>query len=1044
MLKVFFSNTVNGATDAVIEELKRGTRRRVVIVPDSYTLGAEKLVMEKTGLDATLDIEVTGFMRLAQRGTGKSVLSKEGGVMVLKKVINACEKDLRHYSRVARAAGFANEVFAVIASMRLNGITPERLRGAIPDISSEATKRKNEDIALLYEGYLKALEKEGWDGTLRTEKFAEGIPRDLRLRNASYYAFGFDSLSGIQIKILSELSAVASVTIGLVRSPADPNAELMPDDSARRLFTAAGELGVTIEKPQTVNEALPEPFKTIAATLFSGSDKTAEDSSRAVTLFAEANMFEEFNAVAREIMRLTRREGFRFSDIAVIDAEPDREKELKEIFTRCRIPHYIDIRYPLKNTLAARYIAAATDMASFNMRRDKVFKALKNPLFEWDENEKFLFENYVLATNKDFNAFKEPFTGDGERFEELRRRLSALAAPFFEKNAGAAHYAAAAKALVTGDGYERRLTEFLEGADDNLAESNRRAGSKIAELLDEYTRLMGGEAETPESFRQSFDAAVAAEELALIPRSMDSVYVGKLRSGYIYRTRALFILGATQNALPQKHDFRSVISAADSMRLEDAGIRLYPTPYDSMREEQFALRDVLTRAERVYIGYPMSSGGAVNKPSGVISEIAARLKKQVVRLSDKFSPTRADTTEKLEDFAVSPENALFGYLMHRSAMSEGAAQAIEAAIGGTPYESREKSVPLLGGAGIATGRVLTSVSRIETFYRCPYAHYLRYVLKLKEREEGKLRPLDVGLISHTAMEDYFSRFLGRVHSVPRETLDMAAKDAAKNAVGRYFASLPQANASRATVRNLERSLVFFIGKLTDNVLKGNYEPVGVELSFGAGGAEPLEIPVSFGRAAMTGKIDRVDSNGRRVAVFDYKTGEAPSSPAEIYFGKKLQLAIYLKAASERFGLEPSGAFYVSLKDGYTAGGKDFRYKGFALASPEAAEEFDSGLSAGGASEVVPLRLKVDKDGEVIVAESNSALTAAEISETLDYAVKVTANALEEIARGLASRKPARGECAGCMYSEVCAGKTREERAYVPGAVPFTPRPKKEK
>lgn len=1036
MLKIVFSDTMNGAARAVLKELAGESGRRIVLVPDSHTLGVEKLVMEYTGLNATLDIEVTGIMRLAKRETGMSVLTKEGGVLLMKKVVNACRKQLVHYARAARAPGFAGEIFAAITSIRMNGVTPERLEQAIGELPDGATRRKNRDLVTLYRGYLEELKKAGCDGTMRAERFAAEIPSNPRLKGAKVFAFGFDSLSGIQIKILTELAAAGNVTVGLVRAYGEDNAELIPEDFAARLVGAAAELGVKTAKPVHVREKTAEPFYTLSRTIFSGSGRKVRDERGAVTLFYESDIFEEYNAVAREIARLVRREGYRYKDIAVIDAAPEHAKQLDEVFTRYRIPHFIDLRYPLKDTLPAKYISAIADMAVFNMRRDKVFRVLKNPLFAWDEREKFLFENYVLATNKDFGAFGEPFTGEGAPFEKLRRALTALAKPFAEKSAKAASYALAAEAMVSGAEYEDRLEACLEGADENSAISNRRAGIKILELLDEYVRLAGEEDETTEGFKQSFEAAVGAEELALIPRASDSVFVGKPRTGYIYRTRALFILNATQDIFPLKHDFLSIISAADSSRLEDAGVRLYPTPYDSMREEQFAIRDLLTKTDTLYIGYPMSYSSGINKPSGVISEISERLNKPVIRLSDRFSPAAIKDAKSLEDFVVTPENAVFGYLMYKNVLPKSALAAIEKALG--------KDVAALakqpqGGEKVAgmlkkSERMFTSVSRIETFFRCPYAHYLRYALRLKEREEGKLRPVDVGLITHRVAERYFNRFKGRVHSTPRPTLDAAAAEIAAEEIlaGARFGS---AGASVATLKSLEKSLVFLLGKLTDNVLKGNYEPVETELQFGAGGAAPIKIGASFGDVEMVGKIDRVDVNDARVAVFDYKTGAAGGSPAEIYFGKKLQLAVYLKAAANAFGREPSGAFYVPLKDGYTASGKDFSYRGFMLGDVGAIKEFDSDAASSGEG-FLPVRLKTAADGSLSAAASASALSAAQISQTLDYALAVSAGALEDIYRGEAGRKPLEKGCDSCVYAEVCAGRREYERAWSKDAAPF--------
>ena len=143
MLNVIFSDTSKGAAKAVFERLKRTPGRKIVLVPDSYTLGVEKTVMEETGLKATFDIEVTGFSRLASKETGAEVLSKEGGVLIMKRAINACAGELKHYAKVVGVQGFAGEMFAVVTSMRLNGVTPEMLQAAESDLDDCATVRKN-------------------------------------------------------------------------------------------------------------------------------------------------------------------------------------------------------------------------------------------------------------------------------------------------------------------------------------------------------------------------------------------------------------------------------------------------------------------------------------------------------------------------------------------------------------------------------------------------------------------------------------------------------------------------------------------------------------------------------------------------------------------------------------------------------------------------------------------------------------------------------------------------------------------------------------
>ena len=1046
MLNIIFSHTAKGAAKALFERLKRTPGRKIVLVPDSYTLGVEKAVMEETGITATFDIEVTGFSRLASKETGVGVLSKEGGVLLMKRAINACAKDLKHYARVVGVQGFANEMFAVVTSMRLNGITPERLKEAENELDDCATLRKNRDIILLYEKYSEELKKEGLDGTSRAERFAEEIPSNPRLKGVRVFALGFDSLSAIQIRILTELALTGDVTAALLNGYGLPNAELYPSESIRRLTSYAVERGVNVTKPVWARETLKEPFKTLHENMFSGSGAVAENNGE-VVLFAEANIFEQFNAVAREIIRLVRREGLRFKDVAIVNAQPEHNKELDEVFVRYGIPHYIDLRYPLKNTLAAKYIVALTDAVRFNFRRDKVFRLLKSPLFDWDEDQKFRFENYILKTNKDFDAFTEELTGEGERFEDLRKALMAAAEPFRAKKT-AARYAETVAAIVTDENFVRLLNAAADGIDENTAAANLRAGEKIAALMAEYVRLCGEQEEGLEAFRSAFDAAVAAEELALIPRFADSVFVGELRSGYIYGTRALFIIGATQSSLPQKHDFRSVISAADAMRLEDAGIKLYPTPYDSMREEQFAVTELFGKTERLYIGYPMSSGNGTARPSSVIVEASERTNTPVIKLSSRFSPEDLNDAESIEDFVSSPQNAVFGYLMYKNKMPGAALNAIEKALEKEGLKpdiadpSPPERVPMRESLGKGREPV-SSVSQIECFYCCPYRYYLRYGLGLKEREEGKLRPPDIGILSHKAMELYFGRFKNRVHASDPETLKAARAEIARQVV--EGAGKNSGNISKATLASLERSLVYSMEKLTGNVLRGRYEPVAVEYKFGFEDGTPLKVSEDGG-IRLRGKIDRIDSDGDSAAVLDYKTGSEKWDMSGVYYGRKLQSSIYLKAVAERTGLKAAGAFYVPLKSSYTKSGKKYRYDGFVSDDIGVLTGFDSDLGkltrGRKHSDIVPGGVTV-KDGELLPIEQKNTLSGEEMSETLDYAARMAAEAVKDIAIGYNGREPLQGECERCAYKEICAGAVDREREVCSSALPYSPRGEKE-
>ena len=1059
------ANTINAAAEAVIRELSlRNTHgsEHIVIVPDSYTLSAEKLIPELTGLKGALNIEVVSFSRLAAKelSDGRGCLSKEGAVLILKKVINRNCDSLVHYRTVARLGGFAGEMFAVIASLRNNGVTVAALEEALPRLAG-ATRTKNADIALLYSEYLKELGYGKYDSTTRLEAFVRAMPSSEKIARSDVYLFGFDTFSEKQSEIIVALARCAkSLTVGAVYTNLGHNRDLYPYENIDRLAEAMSHGGVPFDETRDVREVVKEPFSAMNRGLFSGATGDTPNFDGAVTLFREDNIFEEFNAVAHEIARLVRREGYRYKDVAVIDCRSEHKEELKEVFMRYGIPHFIDIRYPMSGTLVYKYLISCIEVARFNLRRDKVIALIKNPLFGVDEDEAFMFENYALKRNLNFAGFAVPFTGEGERFEPVRRKAAETAAIFSSSRAPIGVYAEAATSLISGEEFDALLESALDGVDENLVKSNLAAAEKLRNgILPEYKELIGEEEETLTGFEDMLAASAAAEEIALIPRYIDSVYVGKLRESFVYRPRAIFVIGATADALPASGSYKAIMSEIDLVRMEDAGIRLYPAPSDRVREEQFSVLDLVTKPEKLYIGYPLTEpDGSVNRPSPVITETEALTRAVTVSLEKKFSVDGARDIRELEDVAVSPENAAFEYMMACARpLPEGAegvrAESMRSLLYNslTPKERYEinvshshivPDVPLISSFTEDAYGLGTRVSQLESYFRCPYAHYLQYGLRLRRRDDGKLAPLDIGIIVHTVMEKYFRAVLGKIRIYGRSELEAEARKAVDETFSDPSVDVFEGNAVSAhLLARLRQECLTAARKLTDNVLKGSFDPVYVETEFGMRGVPPFAVRTSFGDVHLRGKIDRVDAYKGYVAVIDYKTGKESGALEDVYYGKKIQLYVYLAAITKNMNAMPAGAFYVNLGGGFTASGADYSYKGSVLSEPDTIRAFDKEIfdsqAASVTSAVVPATIKTGRDGKVTVAASKGALSAEQFGEVLDYVSALIGIALEEINEGYIAKRPIEGACKYCEFAAVCGGAPEgAEREYVRKVRPY--------
>ena len=67
-----------------------------------------------------------------------------------------------------------------------------------------------------------------------------------------------------------------------------------------------------------------------------------------------------------------------------------------------------------------------------------------------------------------------------------------------------------------------------------------------------------------------------------------------------------------------------------------------------------------------------------------------------------------------------------------------------------PQKIKKENIQKLYG-----NKLNTSVSKLETFKSCPYEYFLQYSLKLKEKEEIKIKNLDTGSFMHEVINSFF-------------------------------------------------------------------------------------------------------------------------------------------------------------------------------------------------------------------------------------------------------------------------------------------------
>jgi ATP-dependent helicase/nuclease subunit B len=189
--------------------------------------------------------------------------------------------------------------------------------------------------------------------------------------------------------------------------------------------------------------------------------------------------------------------------------------------------------------------------------------------------------------------------------------------------------------------------------------------------------------------------------------------------------------------------------------------------------------------------------------------------------------------------------------------------------------------------------VESSVGRLEQFSACAYAHFLQYGLKLKEDAEYEVNSADIGTIYHEVMKR-FAEFLkengyhwtdfslDEADEFVDQTIQKLAREY-ENAL--FYSSEESLHAISDMAEVLKRS----IHTLKYHMTKGLFEP------------KRFEVPFYMGEQIKAkGRIDRIDTFEKDgevyVKVVDYKSGKNDFDPVAFYFGLKMQLAVYMKAA----------------------------------------------------------------------------------------------------------------------------------------------------
>jgi ATP-dependent helicase/DNAse subunit B len=281
-----------------------------------------------------------------------------------------------------------------------------------------------------------------------------------------------------------------------------------------------------------------------------------------------------------------------------------------------------------------------------------------------------------------------------------------------------------------------------------------------------------------------------------------------------------------------------------------------------------------------------------------------------------------------------------------------------------------------------------SASGIELWAGCPVKWFVERRLKpegLTPDPELMLR----GALAHAVLEATLRGLTEQTGSARVRPDSLAiAQELAGAALDRLaaepgFQLSPDPRRQRALAHRLRADLLRYLEHAAAD--GSTLAPARLEVEFGTRDGEHPALRLAEG-VSLSGRIDRIDEDGRGDAVvYDYK-GRNVVESANWRKERKFQIALYILAARDVLGLEPIGGLYQPL------GGKDQRARGLVLA------DADPGLDT----------VKTDRRGR------------EEFDAILDGVLEDVLRTVGELRSGALQARP--HSCAwtgGCAYPTIC-------------------------
>lgn len=834
-------------------------------------------------------------------------------------------------------------------------------------------------------------------------------------------------------------------------------------------------------------------------------------------LWKAENVKEELNHVAREIRRLVVEDGYRYKEIQVLTRELDcYENLLEPIFTNHEIPVYVDRDMAMERHPLVEWIESLFAIDNYNYRYRDVLRFLRTELFfptdstetegveEWRSQRNEwrrkidITENVVLAygyeghywqSKKDWHFIRYDFESEEQEdvaimeqeSNEVRQKLQKLLPDFFKTIAQAETGQAAATLFyrfLLASGVETQLKmwrgQAVAAGELETARNHEQTWEALMSLFDEYVTVYGDEPFDFELFQQVFTSGLEGLKYSKVPTAIDQVQVRAMDLTQPAAAKVTFALGMTEDIFPQKIENKTLLSDEERQlmneRLAEGQFLLEDTRRKIAREPFVAYLVFSSASERLYLSYPAAKDTKQEvKPSPYLKNIQKDL---ALPLLEKNEGTIFDD-ERTSLTQVSTYRTLIGELtslkrqrketnqgilpfwlnMEKSLLNQPLASLAQRVFESLNHQNIPENIEAELAEPLYGKDIYTSVSRMESFYRCQFQYFSRYGLGLKERDVFGLSSAATGDFFHESLDQFFKLLIMNNRTLSELTdqeVTAFAEEIITNVLGDARFSVLTTSSRMNYIRyQLSQTIKKVSWALKRQSQRNGMTTVQTEILFGQiatqKGISGLELPLkNQGKISVRGKIDRLDQlvtpEATYLGVIDYKSSHRKFNVTEAYYGLAMQMLTYLDVALmdavQLVGTaaKPAGSLYLHVHNPIlTYDGKEdqeqqllkkYQFDGLLMNDPDLLNHLDTSLQAKQSSVLFPIEESAKELIKPGRRQEDKFVTEPELNALLSHNRNKFVEAGNTIVGGEVRLNPAyqgkeRVACRFCPFRSVC-------------------------